>query len=159
MWCSTDKINGYRHFTELAAYWFKFFYAALRTMARCYQKKQQKLKAQDQASPSQTFSYALELALKFCSIYTCKDRSSALTGSACVSKEKRWWCFTSTHTEGSILVNGVLGTQRKASSISAWGPRQINCRFQFRVHSLVDGASKLLSVIAGGKKRRRWLQN
>lgn len=159
MWCSTDKINGYRHFTELAAYWFKFFMLPSGLWLDAIKKKKKKLKAQDQASPSQTFSYALELALKFCSIYTCKDRSSALTRSACVSKEKRWWCFTSTHTEGSILVNGVLGTQRKASSISAWGPRQINCRFQFRVHSLVDGASKLLSVIAGEKKRRRWLQN
>lgn len=53
-----------------------------------------------------------------------------------------------TYTDGGILVQLVFGCNPEACAVAAGGPGQIDCRLQLVAHLLVDGASKLGSVIA-----------
>lgn len=58
-------------------------------------------------------------------------------------------CGLSAYTDGGILVQLVFGCNTEACAVAASGPGQVHCRLQLVTHLLVDGASKLSSIIAG----------
>ena len=53
-----------------------------------------------------------------------------------------------TYTKGSILVQLVFGGDAKARAVAASGPGQVHGCLQRVAHLLVDGASKLSTIIA-----------
>lgn len=53
-----------------------------------------------------------------------------------------------TYTDGGIFVQLVFGCDTKACAVAASGPGQVDCCLQLVAHLLVDGASKLRTVIA-----------
>lgn len=61
-----------------------------------------------------------------------------------------------TYTDGGVLVQLVFGRDAKACAVAASGPGQVDCRLQLVAHLLVDGASKLGTIIASetGKGER-----
>lgn len=56
-------------------------------------------------------------------------------------------CCT-TYTDGGILVQLVFGCNTEACAVAASGPGQVDCRLKLVAHLLVDGASKLSTIIA-----------
>lgn len=53
-----------------------------------------------------------------------------------------------TYTDGGVLVQLVFGCDAKACAVAASGPGQVDCCLQLVAHLLVDGASKLGTIIA-----------
>ena len=58
---------------------------------------------------------------------------------------------TGTHREAGIRVNLVLGCYSEASVAVSCGPGQINSSLQLLVHLLINGATKLCSIISANK--------
>lgn len=56
-------------------------------------------------------------------------------------------CST-TYTDGGIVVQLVFGCNTKACAVAASSPCQVDCSLQIVAHLLVDGATKLSTVIA-----------
>lgn len=53
-----------------------------------------------------------------------------------------------TYADGGILVQLVFCCNAKACAVAASSPGQVDCRLQLVAHLLVDGASKLGTIIA-----------
>lgn len=60
-----------------------------------------------------------------------------------------------TYTDGSFLVQLIFSCNTEASAVAASGPGQVDGSLQFVAHLLVDGASKLCSVITLKKKENK----
>ena len=58
---------------------------------------------------------------------------------------------TTTHREGCIRINLVLGSDAKASVAVSGSPGQIDGCLQLVIHLLVDGTTKLSAVISEDK--------
>lgn len=54
----------------------------------------------------------------------------------------------STYTDGGILVQLVFGCNTEACAVAASGPGEVHCCLQLVAHLLVDGASKLSTIVA-----------
>lgn len=60
-----------------------------------------------------------------------------------------------TYTDGGILVQLVFCCNAEACAVAASSPGQVDCRLQLVAHLLVDGASKLRTIIAVERVRRK----
>lgn len=67
-------------------------------------------------------------------------------------KAARGRCDTATHTDRGTGVQLVLGSNTKAGAVTASGPGQVYCSLQLVIHFLVDGPTKLRSIITAATK-------
>lgn len=59
-----------------------------------------------------------------------------------------WSLSCTTYTDGGVLVQLVFGCNAEACAVATSGPCQVDCCLQLVAHLLVNGASKLRSIIA-----------
>lgn len=52
-----------------------------------------------------------------------------------------------THREGCIRINLILGSDAKAGVAVSGSPGQVDCCLQLVIHLLVDGTTKLSAII------------
>lgn len=60
-----------------------------------------------------------------------------------------------THSEGGIIVNLVLGSDAKAGVAVSSSPGQVHSRLQLVIHLLVDGATELSAIISERRTQTR----